>query len=97
VVRVTAHYGGGKTGTASVAIRFVDFRIARVPLPADVAVSAPLTKGSIGTRLYAVPVNLVPLADQDFGATGRSTVEYVLTAAASPGVRSSMRWGTTSL
>jgi uncharacterized protein (TIGR03437 family) len=48
-----------------------------------VAVSAPTTKGNVGTRLYPVPANLVPLEDRDFGATARSTVEYVLTAAAS--------------
>jgi len=81
VIKVTAHYFGGREGHAELVLFFVAPEVAPVPLPAAYVVTIPNADVVLGTRLYTPPV-LSHFDDAHFGVTSRTTIEYVLSAVA---------------
>jgi len=83
LVRVTAHYGAGQTGSAATVVRFVPAAVDPVALPADTAVTIPSQPVSIGSRIAGYsPGNLTYFDAGYFSNTPRATIEYVLSVAA---------------
>lgn len=83
--RVTAHYAGGQSDFADVAIRFVPAPITRLPVSPALAVTIPPQAVTLGSRQagYIPPAGLVPFDDSYFSPTlPRADVEYVLSQAA---------------
>ncbi len=85
-VKVTAHYFDGGTDSAEITILFVPPTppiITPVSLSPDIAISIPASKVTLTSRLYGIPSGLTYFDDSFFNIIPRSTIEYVLTAAAS--------------
>lgn len=85
LVGVTAHYSGGGSDTSETLVRFVAPQINPVALPSNVSVTIPTEAVTLSSRMpgYVPPGSLTYFSDDDFGVVPRSTIEYVLTAAAS--------------
>ncbi len=85
VITVTAHYDDRTTDSTGLLVRFVAPVIKPVSLPDDVRVTIPISSVSLVSRMpgYTLPSGLTVFDDSHFGTTPRSTVEYVLTVAAS--------------
>jgi hypothetical protein len=83
-VRVTAHYLGGGTDSTETVARFVPSIVNPIPLPSDLQVTIPSSAVVLGSRMpgYSPPATITFFADTDFGIVSRSTIEYVLSAAA---------------
>jgi hypothetical protein len=86
VIRVTAHYSDGNTGTAEVSVRLGPLTLPpdRPPLPGGVSVAvASYLPGLRPARPpYGVSPDLTVFDDSFFQACTRETAEYVLTQAA---------------
>jgi hypothetical protein len=83
IIRVTARYTGGAMDTAETVVLFTSPPVAPKPLPAQLAVTIPAQPVRLLERLpFGLPNTLVPFEDRHFGLIPRSTVEYVLSAAA---------------
>jgi hypothetical protein len=85
LVTVTAHYDNRTTDSIELGICFVAPLFKPVSLPEDVRVTILTSLVSLTSRMpgYAPPSRLTVFDDSHFGNTPRSTVEYVLTLAAS--------------
>jgi hypothetical protein len=83
ILKVTAHYSGGLVDSTEWLIRFHIPVIIPSTLPTDLAVTIPDHLVALTTRLYPVPSNLSYFDDSFFTHTPRSTVEYILSVAAS--------------
>ena len=85
IITVTAHYSGGGTDTTQQLVRFQAPSITPVALPADLAVTIPDSDVTLDSRMpgYTPPATLTHFDDSHFTVTPRSSIEYVLTAAAS--------------
>ena len=85
VVGATSHYANGTSDTANAVIRFVAPIIDPVSLPDATRVRIPSTSTTLTSRMpgYGIPEDLVPFDDSFFGLLPRSTIEYVLSVAAS--------------
>ncbi|MEK9135998.1 MAG: hypothetical protein AAB393_02645, partial [Bacteroidota bacterium] len=81
-VQVVATYSTTESDTAEVLVRFVPPVISPILLSPVIAVHVPDTNVTFGTRLFNPPTGLVPFADTSFRAIPRSTLEYVLSVAA---------------
>jgi hypothetical protein len=81
-VMVTSHYAGGSTDSDSALARFAPPVITPRSFPPGLAVSVPNHPVTLTTRLYPPPTNLTYFDDSFFTMTPRSTVEYLLSAAA---------------
>ncbi len=83
-VHVTAHYSGGGTDSTETVVRFVSPIINPIPLPSELQVAIPSSAVALGSRMpgYSPPATITFFADADFGIVPRSTLEYVLSAAA---------------
>jgi hypothetical protein len=83
-VHVMAHYSGGGTDSTEAVVRFVSPIINPIPLPSDLQVTIPSSAVALGSRMpgYSPPATITFFADTDFGIVPRSTIEYVLSAAA---------------
>jgi hypothetical protein len=82
VVKVTAFYGGGETGSNDVLVRFVPPAISPITLDPVVAVHVPDYDVSLGAHFYGAPTDLTHFDDDFFPVVSRSTLEYVLSVAA---------------
>ena len=85
VIKVTANYRDGTTGSTQLIARFLAPVITPVPLPDDIAVTIPSSMVSLASRMpgYQPSSKLTVFNDSCFTTYPRATVEYVLTAAAS--------------
>lgn len=84
IVEVTSHYTDGSTDKTQTQARFVAPVISPVALPSNVAVTIPTTDITLTSRMPGyVPPALTHFDNSHFGVVPRSTVEYVLTSAAS--------------
>jgi hypothetical protein len=85
ILRVTAHYLGGGEEEAEAVVHFVPPTILPIPLSEVIPVYIPDNDdvlSTLGTRLYQPPTGLTYFDNSFFTAVPRSTLEYVLTAAA---------------
>jgi PIN domain nuclease of toxin-antitoxin system len=84
-VAVTAHYNDGTTDSVELIVHFVPPEINPILLPVDVEVTIPTNMVALESRMsgYNPPPNLTIFDDSYFQIAPRSTVEYVLTVAAS--------------
>jgi PEP-CTERM motif-containing protein len=84
-ITVTAHYGGDATETTQQLVRFVAPSITPIALPPEIAVTIPDSDVTLGSRMpgYMPPATLTHFDDSHFGVTSRTTIEYVLSVAAS--------------
>ena len=82
VVSVISHYVGGAEDTVETLVRFVPASYTPDSLPADLAVTVPSVMPTLGTRLYGIPLNLATFDDSFFRTISRSTLESILTLAA---------------
>lgn len=81
VINVTAYYSPETSDTTRTFLRFVPAKLTPKRLSPRTQVTIPVVMPTLGTRLHTPP----PLTTFDatsFGATPRSTVEYVLSVAA---------------
>jgi len=83
VVTVTSHYSQGTTASSEVLVRFTSPSITPVSLPSNVTVSIPNQAVTLTSRMYSIPTSLTYFDDSFFTLINRSTVAYVLSAAAS--------------
>ena len=85
IIALTSHYTGGGTDTSWTQARFTAPQINPVSLPSNVSATIPNTSVTLTSRMpgYTPPATLTHFSDADFGIVPRSTIEYVLTAAAS--------------
>ena len=87
VVTVTAHYSDGTTDSQKLTVSFISTAptVEQIQLPEDIGVSIPSGHISLSSHMpgYTAPSWLTYFDDSYFGITPRSTVEYVLTIAAS--------------
>jgi hypothetical protein len=83
VVIVTSHYTDGTTDKAEAVFHFTSPKITPISLPSYIAVTIPDHMIALQSRLYGLPLNLTYFNDSFFTIVPRSTIEYVLTAAAS--------------
>lgn len=83
VVTVTSHYTDETTAQTEAVVRFTAPKITPLSLPPDVTVTIPDHMVALQSRLYGLPSNLTYFDDSFFTIMPRSTVEYVLTIAAS--------------
>lgn len=85
ILKVTAHYPYGKTGSRESFVRFVPPRIKLVPLSPANAVEIPSHNVEIISRVvgYGIDANLRCFGDNYFNITPRFVVEYVLSLASS--------------
>jgi hypothetical protein len=85
VVRVTAHYSGGATDSADVAVHFLAPQLVHLSYPPEFAVTIPAQLPTLVSRQpgYGPPAGLVAFDDSYFGAAlARGDVEYILSQAA---------------
>ena len=82
VVTVVSTYAGGGHDTAGVVVWFAAPAVAPVALSPDIAVHVPASPLTLGTRLYTPPSTLAAFDDSFFPVLPRSTLEYVLSVAA---------------
>jgi hypothetical protein len=82
LANVIAFYDGEETDTADVLVRFVPPIISSILLDPVVAVYVPDHDISLGQHFYDAPTDLTHFDDSFFGAVSRSTLEYVLSVAA---------------
>ena len=85
ILRVTAHYSGGGEEEAEAVVRFVPPTILPITLSDMIPVYIPDNNdvlSTLGTRLYQPPTSLTYFDNSFFTTIPRSTLEYVLTAAA---------------
>ena len=82
VIEITAHYSDGTTDLATLVIFFTSPNITPISLPSDIAVTIPDHIVELQTRLYNIPPGLTYFDDTFFTNIPRSTIEYVLSAAA---------------
>jgi hypothetical protein len=85
VVTVTAHYSDGTSGSCKFVVYFVSPILTPVSLPDVIKVTIPSTPVSLASRKagYIPPSSLTVFNDSYFTIIPRSTVEYVLSVAAS--------------
>jgi hypothetical protein len=85
IITVTSHYTGGGTGSAQTMAHFVSPQISPRMLPSDISVTIPDSSVTLTSRMpgYNPPPGLTYFDDSFFPVVPRSTVEYILTAAAS--------------
>ena len=85
IVKVTSHYSDGGTDTTEIQTRFTAPQINPVILNSDIQVSIPDSDVTLGSRMpgYSPPATLTHFDNSHFGVVPRSTIEYVLTSAAS--------------
>ena len=81
VVTVTAFYNDGSTGTAQTVVWFKPPSVLPVTLPSDTIVTIATSPQTLATRFYSIPP-LTNFSATNFGIIPRTTIEYVLTAAA---------------
>jgi hypothetical protein len=82
VTRVVANYSGGGHDTVEMVVPFVPPTITPATLSPLIAVHVPSNSISLGSRLYAPPSNLTPFDSSFFSVLPRSTLEYILSVAA---------------
>ena len=85
ILKVTAHSSSGGEEEAEAVVRFVPPSISPITLSDVIPVYIPDNDdvlSTLGTRLYPPPPNLTYFDNSFFTAIPRSTLEYVLTAAA---------------
>ena len=84
VITVTAQYAGGETDSLQILARFAAPQISPVALPSETAVTIATEDVALGSRMggYVPPITMIPFEDSHFGTVPRSTIEYVLSAAA---------------
>ena len=86
IVTVTAHYNDGTSDTTETLIRFVAPSVDPQVLPTDVSVTIPdheIVLSNHRMPSYHPPASVTYFDETTFGVTPRSTLEYVLAAAAS--------------
>ena len=85
IVKVTAHYSGGKTDSTEITVLFVPPTITPVSLPPNISVSIPDSIVTLTSRMpgYGIPSSLTYFDDSFFNIIPRTTTEYILTVAAS--------------
>jgi len=85
IVSVTSHYSGGGTDTKEMQARFAAPQITPATLDSDIQVSIPDSDVALSSRMpgYVPPATLTHFDSSQFGVVPRSTIEYVLTSAAS--------------
>ncbi|MBM2840868.1 MAG: hypothetical protein HW412_1396 [Bacteroidetes bacterium] len=81
-VQVISHYTSGGHDTADAVVHFVSPPISPISLDTVIAVHVPDNLITLGTRLYPPPLQLVAFADTFFRHIPRSTLEYILSVAA---------------
>jgi hypothetical protein len=81
-VQVISHYTSGEHDTADAVVYFVPPAISPISLSPAVSVYVPDNMITLGTRLYPPPPQLVAFADTFFRTIPRSTLEYILSVAA---------------
>jgi len=88
-VRVTSHYGDGSSATREQEVPFqkappITLSVVQLtPLPENLLVTIPDHPTGLGTRLYRPPDDLASFDETFFKHASRSTVESLLTVAAS--------------
>jgi hypothetical protein len=82
VVKVVATYSGGGQDSAEILVRFVPPTVVPVALSPAIVVHLPTSSISLDTRLYEAPTNLTAFDTSFFLILPRSTLEYVLSVAA---------------
>lgn len=82
IVRVTAHYSDGSEDSAEVVVRFVSPSISPIELSPNIGVHIPDHMISLGAHYYGPPNWLTYFDDTFFSTVPRSTIEYVLSVAA---------------
>lgn len=84
LISVTSHYTGGGTDQVQVVAFFTAPTVAPQLLPQDIAVTVPDQATTVQSRLpaYTVPTALTFFDDTYFPVLPRTTVQYVLSAAA---------------
>ena len=85
IITITAHYNDGTSDSFKFVARFVTPVIKPVLLPDNIKVTLPSTSVSLTSRMpgYGTSSNLTAFNDSCFTTIPRSTVEYVLSVAAS--------------
>ena len=82
VVKVVSTYSGGGQDSAEILVRFVPPAVVPIALSPVIAVHVPNSSISLGTRLYDPPTNLTAFDTSFFLIFPRSTLEYILSVAA---------------
>jgi hypothetical protein len=82
VVKVVSTYSGGGHDSSEIVVWFVPPDVAPVALSPVIAVHVPTSPITLGTRLYTPPSNLTAFDSSFFSILPRSTLEYVLSVAA---------------
>ncbi len=82
LLKVIAHYSGGRTDSSTILVRFVPPSIFPITLSPGIAVRVPTTPSTLGTRLYTPP-SVTAFNESFFTTVPRSALEYILSVISS--------------